>query len=217
MKRKNNINPLMMLWMTVLLFILAFSILCCDNEDNGEPKAAVLPVEAVVVNGDLSGSEGITFNSENRLFVSGESKVWEVMSDFSLQMVYESSNPSLVGLAADENGNIFVADMGPINLPSGPNDGQVIKITSTGESSVYATDIPDPNFILLRPDGSMLVSDDYDHYIYSVPAGGGAATVWLDSIVAPNGMVYSLDQTSIYVCQTFVNAGSLIPADNRVW
>lgn len=231
----NNLNPLGLRWIKVIgLAFFSFSLLVlstwCTNEDPTyppPPTEASLPVSAIVLNNTLDGAEGIAFNTKGRMFIAGDvsafstGNIYEMNTDHSLSLIAALENNMQMGMASDGKGNIYVCDLGPNFFPgTGVNDGKILKVTPSGIVTEYATGIQDPNFILVRPDGGLLVSDDHYDKIYSIPPGGGEATLYLDTtdnIVGPNGMAYSLEKDKIYVSQTFTNPGDVNTFDNRVW
>lgn len=197
---------------------------CSHNGDEDSADGPEIPVPLPVapqtlVEGVFSNAEGIAFNDEGRLFVTADKGVHEVFADGTTAKIAELVEP--VGMAHDGEGNLLVADWGathPIlgGETPGKNDGSVVRVSPDGAVETAATGIPDPNFIALWSKLSYLVSDDLDTYIYKVDEGSQEAVVWLDSIVTPNGLAFSPDRKSLYVCQTFA-ATSTAKLDNRVW
>lgn len=198
-----------------LLPVAFLLIQACEGGD----ALSELPLPASpspIVRGSLKSSEGIAFNSDGRLFVTGDKALWEVDYSGTLRKIASLTAP--IGIAHDGQGSILVADAGPVTGPGFnlPMDGSILSVTPDGEVSTRATGIPDPNFILARNDGSLLVSDDFADIIYEVAAHGGEATEYLRGIIAPNGMALSPDGGTLYVAQTFAAIGTLEP-DSRVW
>jgi sugar lactone lactonase YvrE len=185
------------------------------------PDVAVyepLPLPAatsVVVGSEFSKAEGLAFNGEGEMFMVADTDVWRVGLDGTPVRIADLEAP--VGLAAIGERDILVADFGPLDRQAdGENDdGLVVRVTPEGEMTTVATGIPDPNFILVLPDGTFLVSDDFDEIIYRVD-DQGTVSVFLEGILAPNGMVLSLDGTTLFVAQTFSSIDPLV-LDNAVW
>jgi sugar lactone lactonase YvrE len=203
--------------------MLAISCASGDDDDDaasGDTNIPVLdfPVEAeVFLQTSLGQSEGISFNSEGRLFVGTAEAIYEVLGDGSSVLVNDTvAHP--IGLAPATDGDIFVCDFGPRQWPGDDDvaDGTIVRLSPSGTTEVWGTGIPDPNFATVTPDGGILVSDDFREDIYLVPPGGGEAEVWYSGVAAPNGMVFSLDGATLFVAQTFETAGSMV-ADNRIW
>jgi sugar lactone lactonase YvrE len=111
-----------------------------------------------------------------------------------------------------------MADFGPTNRFShGPNvDGIVWRITPEGDTTrLVDGGFGDPNFVLVRSDGSFLVTDDAtDEILLVLP--DGRKGVFSDAVGHPNGIALSADESTLYVAQIFK---SIRPAvtDGRVW
>ncbi|UCC71594.1 MAG: SMP-30/gluconolactonase/LRE family protein [Gemmatimonadota bacterium] len=175
------------------------------------------PVEPkVLVDGKFQRCEGIAFTGEGDLYVAGNRALWRVNIDGEVTKIAELY--SNLGLAPIGERDILMADFGPTNrFNHGPNDdGIVWRITPDGEKTrVVDGGIGDPNFVLVRADGSFLVSDDATDEIFLVDPQG-RLTLFTDAIGHPNGLALSVDGTTLYVAQIF---GSLRPLtiDDRVW
>lgn len=197
-----------------------------STDDGGEPDGAApdvvtydpLPLPAsteVIVDAGFAKAEGLAFNGEGEMFMVADTDVWRVGLDGTPVRIADLEAP--VGLAAIGGRDILVADFGVLNRQAdGENDdGLVVRLTPEGEMTTVATGIPDPNFILVLPDGTFLVSDDFDDIIYRVDEEG-TVSVFLQGILAPNGMVLSLDGQTLFVAQTFSSIEPLV-LDNAVW
>ena len=149
------------------------------------------------------------------MFVSGNRALHEISVDGSVRKVVDLY--SNLGLAPIGERDILYADFGPTNVfRDGENDdGIVWRITPEGGKTVLAEGIADPNFILLRKDGSMLVSDDGVDDIYLVDTDG-RVRLFTNLVKHPNGMVFSLDGRALFVAQIFKQIHPIVP-DNRVW
>lgn len=190
--------------------------MACGTETVVEPEVT-LPVAAIeLVSGEFGTAEGIVFNGEGRLFVVADTDVWEIATDGTPTMVADLVTP--VGLAARGATEILVGDFGPLtfNADGENSDGEVVSLTPAGEVSVVATGIGDPNFIHVRADGSLLVSDDFTDIIYGI-SPSGELTTFLQGIQSPNGIVESLDGSELYVAQTFSQLTPSFAFDDRVW
>ena len=187
--------------------------------DGGEPTLPVTAVE--LVSEGFMSAEGIAFNGEGRLFVTasldnGGRDLYEVQTDGGTALIADLQDG--IGLASRGASDILVADFGPTSFTNdGANsDGLVLSVTPAGAMTTLATGIGDPNFIHVRPDGTLLVSDDFTDIIYESDGAGGDATVFLQGIQSPNGVVEAFDGSELYVAQTFT---TLMPLsfDGRVW
>lgn len=188
----------------------------CGGGDRSVVEAT-LPVAAkAIIQGAFQSAEGIAFDDEGKLFVTADKALWEIKTDGSTRKVVGLKGP--IGIAHDGAGSILVAEGGESfgGMELRAKDGAVLRVGPDGSVATLTTDIPDPNFILVKKDGSLLVSDDVGDVIFSVPKEGGPASIFLKGIAAPNGMVLSLDGTELFVAQSFAEAGSLAP-DSRVW
>ncbi|MBI2889685.1 MAG: SMP-30/gluconolactonase/LRE family protein [Nitrospirae bacterium] len=202
---------------TVPLLLGTLLALPACGDGSSESVESPLPVTPrTFLSGTFQSAEGITFDHRGRMFVTADKALWEIGADGSTRKVTDLKGP--IGLAHDGAGGILVAEGGSSFGPPEPRvkDGTVLKVTSAGDVTVLNTDIPDPNFILVRDDGDLLVSDDIGDEIYLVPGGGGPSQVFLKGITAPNGMVFSLDRRELFVSQSFAEVGTIIP-DARVW
>jgi CubicO group peptidase (beta-lactamase class C family) len=172
------------------------------------------PIERFV-SGLFRRSEGIAFNGEGDLFVTADRALWRLSPDGEVEWIADLH--SNLGVAPIGDRDLLVADWGPIHaFDHGPNDdGMVWRVTPEGEATVVATGIGDPNFLLVRDEGSILVSDDGTHEIWTVD-GNGFEEIFSGSIGHPNGMVVSPDGNTLYVAQTFSSVDPVV-WDNRVW
>ena len=101
-------------------------------------------------------------------------------------------------------------------LREGENDdGLVLRVTPEGDVSTVALGIGDPNFIVVRKDGSLLVSDDFTSNIYEIGTDGSVG-IFSQAIAYPNGMVLSEDGESLFVAQIFRSIAP-VEFDDRLW
>lgn len=156
----------------------------------------------VIVEGRFEFAEGLTFNGEGRLFMAANRAIWEVTPDGATRKLVDTD--SNLGMAAIGPRDILKADFGPLAFPQvGPNsDGVVWRVTPEGVATRIAAGIGDPNAIVLLPDGSALVSDDFTKFIYRVTLDG-TVSVFCDAIPFPNGLALAPDNSALYVAQLF--------------
>ncbi len=178
-------------------------------------KEPAFPVAPTLFMDRFMASEGLTFNAQGQLFIGANKAVWLVQPDGAATQLTDVYLH--LGQAGIGERDILAADFGPTNVfNDGPNDdGIVWRITPEGEKRAVAKGIADPNFILVRKDGSYLVSDDGTDKIYLVTEAG-EVSVWTDKIAYPNGLAFSLDESVLYVAQIFKQLDPII-ADDRVW
>ncbi|UCF40958.1 MAG: SMP-30/gluconolactonase/LRE family protein [Gemmatimonadota bacterium] len=183
----------------------------------GVRQEQAFPVEArVLVDGVFERCEGIAFNGEGKLFVAGNQAVWQVRASGEVAKVTDVY--SNLGLAPIGERDLLMADFGPTNrFTQGPNaDGIVWHITPGGHKTrVVNGGIGDPNFVLVLPDRSILVSDDATDEIFRVERSG-AMQLFTDAIGHPNGMVLAPDGSILYVAQIFTSLRPLV-IDDRLW
>lgn len=193
----------------ILLTLLPASV-PMDAEEPEFPAAAEL-----VASEPFRGSEGIAFNGEGHLFVTANKALWQVLPDGEVRQVVELD--SNLGLAPIGARDLLVADFGPTNAfrHDRNDDGVVWRITPEGEKTQLVTGIGDPNFILLRRDGSMLVTDDATADIYVV-GEDMKPLLFSTAVNHPNGLALSDDESTLYVAQIFKSIRPVVP-DDSLW
>jgi sugar lactone lactonase YvrE len=196
-----------------MLSALAATLGCRPTAPSGTRPE--FPVTPEVFIDEFEASEGITFNAQGQLFIGANRAVWLAQPDGSVTKLCDVHLH--LGQAGIGERDILAADFGPTNVfRDGPNDdGLVWRITPEGDKTVVATGIADPNFIVVRKDGSFLVSDDGTDKIYLVDLDG-TVSIWSDAIDYPNGMAFSLDGSTLYVAQIF-SALDPVVATDKVW
>lgn len=207
-----------------------FVLLCCalliatGCASSGPPATEVPAADTVsfpapvdtLVGDEFTRCEGITFNGEGTLFVAGDKALWRVATDGSVERL--GTYFSNLGLAAYGERDILFADFGRASAFNGSpvRDGIVWQVTPEGKRTrVVKKGIIDPNFVVVREDGSFLVSDDSTNEIWHVSADG-ELTLFSDAIDCPNGMVLSPDGRTLYVAQIFKSIGPVV-WDDRIW
>jgi len=158
-------------------------------------------------------TEGITFDATGRLFVSAlddaprsNDQLLEIMTDGSSEFVTEAD--SLLGIASDARGIVA----------AGFDTGELLLIhPDTGANEVIASGLGKPNFVVITPWDTILVSDDTtgENTIDEV-TWEGAVSPWVQGVPTPNGMVFSLDARTLYVASTFTEPGLWrVPVDEN--
>lgn len=181
------------------------------------PPPLTFPVTPVAFIREFRGSEGLTFSGEGHLFIGANRGIWIASPDGTVRKIADVHTH--LGQAGVGPRDILAADFGPTNIfrdreKQEKGDGIVWRISPEGTKSVAATGIDDPNFVLVLPDGSWLVSDDGLDKIYRVR--DGKTTVWSSAVSYPNGLALSLDDRTLYVAQIFSQLNPIVP-DNRIW
>lgn len=176
--------------------------MCWDDLPEGEVE--------VLYDGFEGGSEGIAFGIDGTLHVTtlndGDGTVWSL--DARGGAVEFADVPYALGLAPIEDGTLVVASLGEINQP----DGGVYTVSPSGEVALVTDAIDSPNFVTIAPDGSALISDDFDTRVFRVGLDGDVTTV-IENVTAPNGMAYSPARDALYVASTFTTSGQLTRYD----
>ncbi len=152
----------------------------------------------------LDHPEGVAYGPDGQLYAGGEAgQVYRVsLKDKTFQQ-FGSTGGYGLGIAIDADANLYVCDMG-IHA--------VVRVTPTGESSVYCAGPADnplqvPNYPVFDAAGNLYVSDSRgwgqsNGLIYKF-APGGEGQVW--SSAAPgftNGMALSPDNRFLYVVES---------------
>jgi gluconolactonase len=162
----------------------------------------------VLAAGFNGGSEGISFGLlDHLLYVSSNDRVFQVSPDGTATEF--AMIPDAIGMAARADGSFVVASLGEITEP----DGAVYTLAADATVTQLATGIDSPNFVTIAPDGSALISDDYNNTrVFRVDANGQVSVV-IENVPSPNGMAYSPDGSVFYVASTFTPVGQLTRFD----
>ena len=209
--------PKAMALIVACCLVSAFTLSRADGKSAQSPPSPSdieFPIKPEVFIDQFRAAEGITFNSEGRLFIGANSSIWLAEPDGSVHKIADVHTH--LGQAGIGSRDILAADFGPTNVfRDGPNDdGIVWRITPEGQKTVVATGIADPNFILVLPDRSFLVSDDGTDKIYRIQ--GNSVSVWSTAVPYPNGMALSRDESVLYVAQIFSALNPPV-GDDRIW
>lgn len=174
------------------------------------------PHEALVFADEpFTSCEGISFNGQGHLYATCNNAFWRVHIDGTAEKLAElDSNLGVAGVGIED---LLVADFGPTNAfrHDRNSDGVVWRITPAGEKVADALGIGDPNFILVRADGTYLVSDDATSDIYVVHPGGDVR-LFTTAVSHPNGMVLSADESTLFIAQMFSNIRPVVGVGN-IW
>jgi gluconolactonase len=170
------------------------------------------PGEAVVfAEGFDAFAEGISFGPNGGLYVSvpGENSVVRVMPDGT--HVPFAEVPDALGLAPLLDGRLVVAQIGASIVPE-DLDGGVWLVDAAGLATNLATGIASPNFVVVLPNGDLLVSDDFDTRIWRVTLEG-EVSVAIPDFPSPNGMALDPLKQRLYVVSTFSPDGDVAAYD----
>lgn len=208
----NGLRPCLVLELAAVAVLAGSGVQGCVAGGNPGPR---FPVRAEVFIDDFDAAEGIAFNGEGSLFIAANRAVWR--ADPSGAVTRLTDVFSNLGLAGYGERHLLMADFGPTNATqdSSENDGIIWLISPEGEKREVVRGIADPNFILVRDDGTFLVSDDFTENIY-VADTTGALRVWTTAVPHPNGLAASRDGSTLYVAQIFSQRDPLVLTD-RIW
>ncbi|HEX9829501.1 MAG TPA: SMP-30/gluconolactonase/LRE family protein [Bacteroidota bacterium] len=187
---------------SIRLFHTFSVLLICTSVIAQPTLSQSIPVEVLIEN-RFNGGEGLSFNHEGRLFICANRSMWEVTHDLQTHKVADFT--SNLGLAPIGKRDLLKADFGPLIFPQHGtnNDGVVWRVTPEGDTTRIADNIGDPNAIVVLPDSSFLVSDDFTYNIYHVTPEG-TVSVFTDAIPFPNGIALSPNGDALYVARLFV-------------
>lgn len=184
-----------------------------SGSETGDPDACWTDLGfgevEVFYQGFTEGSEGIAFGADGLLYVTttvdGDGTIWQLDADANL--IEFAKVPSALGIAPRSDGGFVVASIG-VNDPA-VNDGAVYLVDARGVATQLASGIASPNFVTIAPEGSVLVSDDFDDTrVFRVDAQGQVGEL-LTNVPSPNGMAFSPDGAHFYVASTFTPQGQL--------
>lgn len=196
--------------MTKSILVLGCTFLaiagCSSSSSAGPGRSCAQDIAAGEVQpfGDLvaTRTEGIIFDASGTLFVSAlvneaDDQLLQFSPDGTHEVVAEAE--SILGLASHSTGI----------LAAGIGTGELLLIDpASGGSDVIADELGAPNFVVTTPWGTTLVSDDTrGTSIIQEVTLDGVASVWSDEVPTPNGMVFSLDNRTLYVAATFDDVG----------
>lgn len=178
-----------------------------------EPQFPVTPL--LFVDTVFRGCEGIAFNGEGKMFVSGNQGLYRVYPDGRADRIADLS--SNLGVTAFGERDVLVADFGPTNAfrQHRNHDGIVWRITPEGQKTELVRGIGDPNFIWVRKDRSLLISDDATNEIFLADSTG-RLELFCTAVNHPNGIVLNEDESLMYVAQIFSSIRPVI-SDNALW
>jgi gluconolactonase len=196
--------------------LFALTLAACGESSMSAPAGT--PTPAVVCASDpapgtvrvfapnVGASEGIAFLN-GMLYIAGGDGIRVLSPAGTATML--ARVPATVGMVA-WNGALYAASSSDGTAASTfcapSNHGVVWKITADGQSSVFARGFISPNFIVVTPWNTLLVSDDCPRNttIYEVDAAGNT-TVWNTTVTSANGMAFDATFSSLFVATTFVS------------
>ncbi len=188
--------------MRSLLLLSALLVACPPVEPEPpveDPCADSAPGTVHVLATGFSGTEGIAFSPDGRLFVSDGDDIAEVQPDGSWQVIAQV--PDSIGLAWWGE-RLLVA-----SSDSGLGDGQdgVFRVdVDTGAVALIGQGIPGANFVTVTPWDTLLVTDPGADGILEMTADGDVSP-WSDQPISPNGTAFTPDDDILWAVTTFNN------------
>jgi gluconolactonase len=161
--------------------------------------------------GGVDHPESISVGPQGEAYTTGTAgQIYRLDLQMNTAKQYASTSPRRVlGQAVDAAGNLYCADC---------SDGQVIRISPTGEETRYATG-PDgqrflcANYPAFDHKGCMYLSDSGDWSeevngrIYRIRPGGGSAELWYrEPVDTPNAIALDAEERHLYFVETFGNS-----------
>ncbi len=188
--------------------VLALALAACGGSSDDAPAACpsgIAPGTVSVFAPNVGASEGIAFLN-GKLYIAGGDGIRELSATGAATRL--ASVPGTIGMVA-WHGALYAASQtdGTVepSFCSPSNHGVIWKITTDGQSSVFARGFIAPNFIVVTPWNTLLVSDDCrkNTDIYEVDTAGNTS-VWNTTVASANGMAFDATFSNLFVATTFV-------------
>lgn len=156
----------------------------------------VFGVVRLVASPDLAAPNGVAVSPSGEVYVSDieSHSVFRITPAGKLQVVAGNGLPGYGGdggqalvaqlrgpsaLSFDPKGNLYIADSFNHRIRRIDTRGVITTVAGTGKAGYSGDDGPaiaaelnSPSDVLVRPDGSILIADSYNHLIRKVDAGG---------------------------------------------
>src|SRR5579862_422056 len=166
--------------------VLLLTCAACGESTVNAPASTAVPACATdeapgtvhVFAPHVGASEGIAFLN-GRLYIAGGDGVRIVGTDGSATML--AAIPATVGMVAWHDA-LYVAGGTDGTVPdmfcSPTNHGVIWKVTTDGQSSIFARGFISPNFLVVTPWNTLLLADDCptNKIIYEVDGQGNTST-----------------------------------------
>jgi sugar lactone lactonase YvrE len=122
--------------------------------------------------------KGMTGDSSGNIYVSnaGTGTVDKYASDGSSVASYGTGLSGIRGVAVDSNGNIFISDF---------TGGQIVKVDSGGNQTVFNTTVGGPAGLAVDSAGNLYATGYTDGKLYKISADGNTVTVLATGLHVP--------------------------------
>ncbi len=185
-----------------------------DTADTGEAPDPVtdcdnlpsLPIDYEVLSG-FSTAEDFTFDGEGNLIAvrSGSLVKYSDSSDFE---IIAPGYGEMAGTSILANGDYILAN---------PTNGTVVRVTPEGGQTVILSGVNYPNGVTVGTDGYVYVSGHTFGDIYQVDPDTGDYVIITPGIDGANGMSFSPDGQTLYVCSFTDGTVWAIDRDGEGW
>lgn len=195
---------------TISLAILILVVLATSDVLADEPNSLIASgAEVEKLAGDLGFIEGpVWLPSENKLVFSdipaGKLMQWSEADGLSLYRKCEQANGNILDL----QGRIISCQHGARNLVRQESDGTITVLADKFEGKRFNS----PNDVAVRSDGTLWFTDPPwglneppelpGHWVYKLDPKSGKVEVLIKDLAMPNGIVFSPDETRLYVADT---------------
>jgi gluconolactonase len=161
--------------------------------------------------------ESISVGPQGEAYTTGTGcQVYRLDLESNTAAQFAETQARCLGQVVDADGNLYAAHTA----------GDVLKITSAGEVSVYATAPGGGRFLCTNYPafdraGNMYLSDSGDWsdtingQLYKIPPGGGESRLWYaEPVDTPNAIALDSDERFLYFVETFGNSISRIAIED---
>jgi gluconolactonase len=195
---------------TISLAILILVVLATSDVLADEPNSLIASgAEVEKLAGDLGFIEGpVWLPSEKKLVFSdipaGKLMQWSEADGLSLYRKCEQANGNILDL----QGRIISCQHGARNLVRQESSGTITVLADKFDGKRFNS----PNDVAVRSDGTLWFTDPPwglneppelpGHWVYKLDPKSGKVEVLIKDLAMPNGIVFSPDETRLYVADT---------------
>ena len=170
----------------------------------------MLDLESIIHIRGLDHPESIGIGPDGTAYTTGTGcQVYRIDLDNNTYEQFATTKARCLGTVVDADGKLYAAHAG---------GDDVLKITPTGEVSLYATGPGGSKFLCANYPafdrrGQMYLSESGDWsgalngHLYKIPPGGGEAQLWFpEPVDTPNAIALDAEEKYLYFVETFGNA-----------